>query len=185
MKGVQTSLLNYTYNSTDEQLHHHLCPEGENSRCKQQKARPKELNTPTRGNHYMYILPLSNSYSLLTVAYIGSKALLERCLAGYTQNPNESLHSTVWKLCPKELFLGGMAVEIAYACMPQLCAGSTITQHHYKTFQNALSWNCHNIFVSSCCSKSTCTFKELRKLITNPLNITRNLREEPDKKKRF
>lgn len=36
-------------------------------------------------------------------------------MGGYTQNPNESLHSTVWKLCPKELFLGRMAVETACA----------------------------------------------------------------------
>ena len=46
---------------------------------------------------------------------LGSKDLLQRCLGGFTQNPNESLHSTVWKLCPKELFLGRMAIETACA----------------------------------------------------------------------
>ena len=50
------------------------------------------------------------------------------------------------------------------------------------TSQNAWIWNRH-IFVSSCCSKRT--FKELRKLITNPLNITRNLEEKPEQKKGF
>ena len=27
--------------------------------------------------------------------------LLKKCLEGYTQNPNESLNSVIWKLCPK------------------------------------------------------------------------------------
>ena len=42
-----------------------------------------------------------------------STALLERCLGVYTLNPNESLHSTVWKLCSKELFSGRTAVDAA------------------------------------------------------------------------
>ena len=73
------------------------------------KARPKEWNTRTRITSAIVKL-LQSIYSRL-----GSKALLERCLAGYTQNPNESLQSTVWKLCPKELFLDRMAIGTACA----------------------------------------------------------------------
>ena len=110
MKAVQASLLHY--NSTDEQPRHHLCPEGENSWCKWQKSKAKGIEY----THKRPPLP-SAIVKLLQPIYsrLGSKTLLERCLAGYTQNPNESLHSTVWKLCPKELFLGRMAVEIACA----------------------------------------------------------------------
>ena len=110
MKAVQASLLHY--NSTDEQPHHHLCPEGENSWCKWQKCKAKGIEY----THKKPPLP-SAIVKLLQPIYshLGSKTLLERCLAGYTQNPNESLHSTLWKLCPKELFLGRMAVETACA----------------------------------------------------------------------
>ena len=48
-------------------------------------------------------------------ARLGSRELLEKFLHGYTQNANESLHSTVWKYCPKTLFLGKSNVEIACA----------------------------------------------------------------------
>ena len=48
-------------------------------------------------------------------ARLGSPSLLARCVDGYTQNANESLHSIVWKFCPKYLFLGGNGVEIACA----------------------------------------------------------------------
>ena len=44
-------------------------------------------------------------------ARLGSRKLLEKCLDGYTQNTNESLHSVVWKYCPKEVFLGRDGVE--------------------------------------------------------------------------
>ena len=48
-------------------------------------------------------------------ARLGSPQLLQKCVEGYTQNANEALHSTVWKLCPKELFLGKKSVDITCA----------------------------------------------------------------------
>lgn len=41
--------------------------------------------------------------------------LLGRCLKGKTQNPNESLHSRVWKLCPKSKSLGKLTLDFAVA----------------------------------------------------------------------
>ena len=111
MKAVQASLMHY--NSTDEHPHHHLCPEGETSWCKWQKAKAKKGSVYT---HKKPPLP-APIVKLLQPIYnrLGSSTLLERCLGGFTQNPNESLHSTDWKLCPKELFLGRMAVDTASA----------------------------------------------------------------------
>ena len=45
-------------------------------------------------------------------ARLGSPLLLQKCLQGYTQNANEALHSTVRKLCPKDLVLGKESVDI-------------------------------------------------------------------------
>ena len=48
-------------------------------------------------------------------ARLGSRSLLEKCVEGYTHNANESLHSTVWKSCPKDVYLGRVGVDIACA----------------------------------------------------------------------
>lgn len=44
-----------------------------------------------------------------------NESLLGRCLKGKTQNPNESLHSRVWRLCPKSKNLGKVTLEFAVA----------------------------------------------------------------------
>lgn len=110
MQAVQASLLHC--NSTDETPRHQLCPVGEASWCKWQKAKAK--NEPFQ--HKKKPLPAA-ILELVKPIYqrLGSKNLLERCLGGYTQNPNESLHAIVWKLCPKELFLGKLAIDTACA----------------------------------------------------------------------
>ena len=41
--------------------------------------------------------------------------LLTKCLAGYTQNQNESLNSLIWQLCPKKKNHGLRTVETAVA----------------------------------------------------------------------
>ena len=48
-------------------------------------------------------------------ARLGSRSLLKKCKDGYTQNANESLHSIVWRFCPKVLYLGKEAVDVACA----------------------------------------------------------------------
>ena len=84
MKAVQASLMHY--NSTDEHPRHNLCPEGEASWCKWQRAE-------ARGTDYTHKKPPLPApiVKLLQPVYnrLGSAALLERCLGGYTQNPNE------------------------------------------------------------------------------------------------
>ena len=39
----------------------------------------------------------------------------EKCVNGYTQNANESLHAVVWKHCPKVVHAGKVAVDTACA----------------------------------------------------------------------
>jgi hypothetical protein len=38
--------------------------------------------------------------------------ILKKCLEGYTQNANESVNSTIWKICPKHKYHGLKAVTI-------------------------------------------------------------------------
>jgi hypothetical protein len=58
-------------------------------------------------------------YRPITSARLGSQSLLQKCVMGYTQNANESLHSTVWKFCRNELFMGKTGVETA--CSLAVC----------------------------------------------------------------
>ena len=109
MKAVQATLLHC--NSTNAHPRHHLCPEGPSSWCKWQAAK-------ANGKVHDHKHPLPDAIvQLLCPIYarLGSQSLLQKCVMGYTQNANESLHSTVWKFCPKELFMGKTGVETVYS----------------------------------------------------------------------
>ncbi|GFN77290.1 hypothetical protein PoB_000379600 [Plakobranchus ocellatus] len=41
--------------------------------------------------------------------------LLKKCLESYTQNANECLNDTIWKLCPKHKYHGFTTVKTAVA----------------------------------------------------------------------
>jgi hypothetical protein len=114
VRAVQATLLHS--NSSDETPRHHLCPPGEHSWCKWQRAQ-------ALGIEYSHTKPPIPEAIVLLLkpiyARLGSPLLLQKCLEGYTQNANEALHSTVWKLCPKELFLGKESVDIA--CSIAVC----------------------------------------------------------------
>ena len=95
MRAVQASLLHC--NSTDETPRHHLCPKGIDSWCRYQKAQ-------ALGYVYLHKEPIPKAIvDLLKPIYarLGSKSLMEKCVDGFTQNANESLHSIVWRFCPK------------------------------------------------------------------------------------
>ena len=137
MKAVQASLLHS--NSSDERPHHHLCPEGDSSWCKWQVAAAK-------GETYHHKKPPipDSIMQLLRPIYnrLGSRSLLEKCVDGYTQNANESLHSVVWKLCPKELFLGKVNVDIACGiavCLFNDGAQSLVSIANHLDLQPSLS----------------------------------------------
>ena len=109
MKAVQATLLHC--NSSNAHPRHHLCPEGPSSWCKWQAAK-------ANGKVHDHKHPLPDAIIQLVCpiyARLGSQSLLQKCVMGYTQNANESLHSTVWKFCPKELFMGKTGVETAYS----------------------------------------------------------------------
>ena len=110
VKSVQATLSHLS--STDDNPQHHLCPEGPDSWCKFQKALAKK--EPYTHEHP----PIPEAIvQLLKPVYarLGARGLLEKCVNGYTQNANESLHSVVWKHCPKVLHTGKAAVETACA----------------------------------------------------------------------
>ena len=112
MMAVQATLHHIT--STDDRSVHHMCPEGENSWCSYNKA--KAGNKLDEYKHGFDAIPRA-IVELLKPIYnrLGSQLLLFKFLLGYTQNANESLHSKVWRFCPKHRFFGSRLVKIGCA----------------------------------------------------------------------
>ena len=110
VRAVQSTLLHL--NSTDAQPRHHLCPSGADSWCGWQRTKANK----ERYHHTKAPIPPA-IVTLLEPIYarLGSRALLEKCKAGYTQNANVGLHNIVWRFCPKDKFMGKSGVEIACA----------------------------------------------------------------------
>lgn len=102
----------YHITSTPENPNHSLCPSGPNSWCKTNAATAKGEPEPK----LRYNLPDDVKQALLPVyERLADKELLLRCHRGKTQNANESLHSVVWSLIPKEKHASRIAVETAVA----------------------------------------------------------------------
>ena len=101
MMAVQATLHHMT--STDGRPVHHMCPEGENSWCSYNKA--KARNELDEYKHGFDAIPQA-IVQLLKPIYnrLGSRLLLSKCLLGYTQNANKSLHSKVWRFVPNTCF---------------------------------------------------------------------------------
>ena len=110
VRAVQATLLHS--NSSDDHPRHQLCPTGERSWCGWQRAQAK--GEPFQ--HKKKPLPSAIVQLLKTVfARLGNPELLKKYLHGYHQNANESLHSIVWRFCPKILHMGSNSVELACA----------------------------------------------------------------------
>ena len=100
----------YHLASSDEKPLHQYCPKGDNSWCKWQKDKANCTNTY---RHKHTLPPVIVDLLKPVFDDLSSKSRLQKCLQGYTQNANESLHSTIWKYCPKENFVGRTVVETA------------------------------------------------------------------------
>ncbi|KAL8594963.1 hypothetical protein ACOMHN_038760 [Nucella lapillus] len=92
--------------------------------CSIEKIEAEANNQPPRP----HTKPLSRQItSALAPVYkrLGDPQLLQRCLAGKTQNSNESFHSMVWRTCPKERWAGRRTVHSAVAvCVQRYNKGS-------------------------------------------------------------
>ena len=93
------------FSSSDEHPKHVHCPIGEKSWCFWQRAIATS-NDP--GSHKEHdTLPSDIGRRLVPIFQrLSEDNLLKRCVRNKTQNPNESLHSTIWKYCPKAIFVG-------------------------------------------------------------------------------
>ncbi|KAK3926587.1 MTRF1L release factor glutamine methyltransferase [Frankliniella fusca] len=98
----------YHYRSTDSQPQHHLCPTGDQSWCKFNKAQAMGENFCHKTSLPVAVMDaIKPIYEDLT-----KSELLKKCVDGMTQNPNESFNALVWKTVPKTVFCQRTKVEI-------------------------------------------------------------------------
>ena len=106
----------YHLSSTDEKPQHKLCPQGIYSWCFYNRAVAEGVAPEPHAakNLYLAKIPFQHLDHIKNVYRdLSSPGLLARCLRGWTQNPNESLHSKLWQKCPKIKFFGLFRVIFA------------------------------------------------------------------------
>ncbi|GFV86222.1 retrovirus-related Pol polyprotein from transposon TNT 1-94 [Trichonephila clavipes] len=99
--------------STDKKPMHGKCPEGESSWCFYKRAIAKGETPGSHSSMKTYLSPQVVEKIMPVYQRLASDTILERCVAGKTQNSNESLHSCIWRKCPKEVFVSKKRLEIA------------------------------------------------------------------------
>ena len=102
----------FHFSSSDEHPKHIHCPTGEKSWCFWQRAIATSKDPGSHKEHDT--LPSEIGKKLVPIFQrLSDENLLKRCMRTKTQNPNESLHSTIWKYCPKAIFVGRKTMETA------------------------------------------------------------------------
>ncbi|KAG8236974.1 hypothetical protein J437_LFUL016547 [Ladona fulva] len=101
----------YHKSSTNDMPKHHYCPEGADSWCTWQRANAEGTLAQYKHKDALPQIVID----VITPIYedLRRKELLERCLAGFTQNNNESFNSLVWRIAPKIMPGSAMIVQIA------------------------------------------------------------------------
>lgn len=118
VESMKTAILATLHHcvSTDNEPKHSKCPKGAESWCFYNRALAKNEDP---GKHYDNIKTPINIKVLQHLAPIYKRmtdaALLQRCLKGYTQNANESLHNCIWRKCEKSKATSKKMVEAAAA----------------------------------------------------------------------
>ena len=112
MKKNIVAILNHCVKSSDAAKQHRFCPAGNNSWCKWQQ----DLATGTTTYKGDDCLP-EVFLELLrpTFMTLSDSKLLERCVRGATQNPNESINCLVWVRAPKHKHHGAKIIRFAAA----------------------------------------------------------------------
>ena len=93
--------------------------------CFWQRALAKSENPGTHKEHDTLTPEIGKKLVPVSLR-LSSEDLLKRCVRNKTQNPNESLHNLIWRLCPKTTFVGRRTLETAVAlAVCQFSMGAT------------------------------------------------------------
>ncbi|KAK8731958.1 hypothetical protein OTU49_007358, partial [Cherax quadricarinatus] len=101
--------------STDDNPEHHLCPPGSASWCFYQRALADNLPPPSHSTMKVKFHLQPDDFNKVHEIYkdLTRDDMMERCIQGRTQNPNESLHQRIWSYCNKALYRNKWQVDFA------------------------------------------------------------------------
>ena len=100
-KSVAAVLFHYSEN-VDNEARHRFCLRTVDSWCKFQSDKITGKSTYKEN----FTIPAAVRDLLMPIFKdLGETSLLEKCLHGKTQNPNEALNQIIWKRCPKDVFV--------------------------------------------------------------------------------
>ena len=134
LEGMQTAVKAILYHSVhneNREEQHEYCPKGKDSWCKFQKDKASGTDTYTTQK----CLPAKFLHKLKpTFDDLSSTDLLSRCLEGYTQNANESLHGMIWSRCPKAKSFGMQQVQ--FAVSSAICEFNSGSKFHTSLLES-------------------------------------------------
>ena len=97
LQSAVKAILYHSVDNENREEQHQYCPKGKDSWCKfQDKANQTDTYNSRNCLPARFLSKLKPIFDDLS-----SADLLSRCLDGYTQNANESLHGMIWSRCPK------------------------------------------------------------------------------------
>ena len=93
----------YHWSSSDENPKHYLCPATKDSWCFYNQALANNETPKSHRDMKIRFQLSADELSLVKEVYdkLTKGKMMLKCLVGRTQNPNESLHSRKWRICPK------------------------------------------------------------------------------------
>ena len=106
----------FHYSSSDNNPKHVHCPPNDKSWYFWQRAVAKGKEPGTHKDHETLGVEIGKMVVPI-FQRLTDKELLRSCSRKKTQNANESLHSLIWKLCPKAVFVGRKTMETAVALL--------------------------------------------------------------------
>ena len=118
--------------STDENPKHAHCPPGPTSWCFFQRSISKQESPGPHSEHER--VPVEIGKQLVPIfRRLSDIELLKTCSRNKTQNPNESFHKIIWKICPKTTYVGRRTVQTAVALAAcQFIMGCSFTNIIHK-----------------------------------------------------
>ena len=120
MKKNIIAILHHSVKLNDPAKQHRFCPLGEKSWCKWQQDQATGTKTYKGDDCLPEVFLEILKPTFLTLS---DSKLLERCVRGKTQNPNECINSMVWVRCPKHKHHGAKVVR---------CAAASAVCHFHK-----------------------------------------------------
>ena len=109
MKKCVAAVLFHYSESTDAEERHKFCLRTENSWCKFQSDKLTGKSTYKEN----VTIPAAVRDEIKPIFKdLGDDKLIQKCLHGKTQNPNESLNQIIWKRCPKDVFIERTALTL-------------------------------------------------------------------------